>query len=573
MGKKLSNNMLKIETGVCKEQVSGKVEDNLIANIERVVNIAIMGHLCDSVYEMANDELTYIAGRLGISKNQALLFSLFMELSEDSEIESADLANLTGCRNVRILSILSEDKALIERGLIRQRNIDGEVTYKVPRNTITAIKNNETVVKKAEKLNIDEFFERLEKILLDGEENVRTVAEDLTDLISENMHLEFCRAFNKHFARLKYDYNGILFIIFAHYLVNEGVENVGDHLWARFFTNFQIRAIRNDLTNKTCQILAKHLIEESGSNGMRELNYYRITDKTRAEFFVGVKGLNVSKSKKAKDLLSYERLSKKKLFYNESEGGQINQLSSLLSAGKFNKIQKRLEQVGMRKGFACLFYGAPGTGKTETVYQLAKKTKRDLFVIDVAKIKSCWVGESEKNITQAFLKYNQYVNSCRINKKNIPILLFNEADAVLGIRKRGAESSVDKMENSIQNIILQEMERLDGIMIATTNLTTNLDKAFERRFLYKIEFNKPTQDVKCSIWQSMIPKLSQKLATQLAGEFDFTGGQIENIARKRAVEIILTGKEPTDEQLKEFCKQETLNSIKELPKIGFIKTK
>ena len=64
-----------------------------------------------------------------------------------------------------------------------------------------------------------------------------------------------------------------------------------------------------------------------------------------------------------------------------------------------------------------------------------------------------------------------------------PILLFNEADAIFGIRQEGATRAVDKMENSIQNIILQEMEKLDGILIATTNLTTNLDKAFERRFL------------------------------------------------------------------------------------------
>ena len=71
-----------------------------------------------------------------------------------------------------------------------------------------------------------------------------------------------------------------------------------------------------------------------------------------------------------------------------------------------------------------------------------------------------------------------------------PILLFNEADAIFGVRKNGAENAVDKMENTIQNIILQEMEDLNGILIATTNLATNLDSAFERRFLYKIEFEK-----------------------------------------------------------------------------------
>lgn len=128
--------------------------------------------------------------------------------------------------------------------------------------------------------------------------------------------------------------------------------------------------------------------------------------------------------------------------------------------------------------------------------------------------------------------------------------------------------AVEKMENSIQNIILQEMERLEGIMIATTNLATNLDKAFERRFIYKIEFGKPSLEAKCSIWRSMIPHLGMEAARKLAGDYDFSGGQIENIARKRAVEMVLTGKEPSLEQFDAYCKQESLNTGKRA-KIGF----
>ena len=151
-----------------------------------------------------------------------------------------------------------------------------------------------------------------------------------------------------------------------------------------------------------------------------------------------------------------------------------------------------------------------------------------------------------------------------------PILLFNEADAVLGIRQEGAQRSVDKMENSIQNIILQEMETLEGIMIETTNLTSNLDKAFERRFIYKIEFERPDTEVKHQIWKSMIPALSDETAGSLARDFDLSGGQIENIARKRTVELILSGNEPTEQQIREYCQSETMDSRSEKRrKIGF----
>ena len=141
---------------------------------------------------------------------------------------------------------------------------------------------------------------------------------------------------------------------------------------------------------------------------------------------------------------------------------------------------------------------------------------------------------------------------------------------MLGIRQEGASKAVEKMENSIQNIILQEMEQLDGIMIATTNLTQNLDKAFERRFLYKIEFEKPSVEAKSRIWRSMIPTLDEQTAVTLAERYDFSGGQIENVARKRTVDMILLGEEPSFEQLDEYCRSEMLGISECMRrKIGF----
>ena len=125
------------------------------------------------------------------------------------------------------------------------------------------------------------------------------------------------------------------------------------------------------------------------------------------------------------------------------------------------------------------------------------------------------------------------------------------------------------MENSIQNIILQEMEDLDGILIATTNLTCNLDKAFERRFLYKIRFEKPSVEARASIWKSMIPALSTEECSHLAAAFDFSGGQIENIARKRAVRSLISNEEPSFEDVCAYCREETIGEPRPGRKIGF----
>ena len=175
------------------------------------------------------------------------------------------------------------------------------------------------------------------------------------------------------------------------------------------------------------------------------------------------------------------------------------------------------------------------------------------------------MGESEKNIKQVFDTYRSKVKECKI----APILLFNEADAVIGKRKEGAERAVDKMENSIQNIILQEMETLEGILIATTNLAQNMDKAFERRFLYKIKFEKPTAEARVDMWREMIPRLTEEEAWMLALKYDFSGGQIENIARHYTIGNILHGdREGIVEKLSTYCESEKLET-KEIRKIGF----
>ena len=217
----------------------------------------------------------------------------------------------------------------------------------------------------------------------------------------------------------------------------------------------------------------------------------------------------------------------------------------------------------MRKGFTCLFYGAPGTGKTETVYQLARESGRDVLQIDISKLRSKWVGESEKTVRSIFKHYQWLVRHSKI----APILLFNEADGIFGIRTKMAEGSVDKMNNTIQNILLQEMEKLDGILIATTNMTENLDNAFERRFLYKVEFTVPEPEIRASIWQSMLPFLPAESAEHLARQFCLSGGQIENVSRKCAVEFILGGSNPSLEAIEDMCRQE--NSYRKKGRIGF----
>lgn len=360
------------------------------------------------------------------------------------------------------------------------------------------------------------------------------------------------------------DDDKLLFIFMAHLFVENNDDNIGFHDIDDLFDDGDIPSwVKREFRTHESELFEQGLIENVNEDGMARSDAFKLTNKAKDELLCELNMDQTGKSEKG--LIKADTLTEKKLIYNDSEQNQIAELSSILSSERFKDVQERLRSAGMRTGFCCIFYGAPGTGKTETVYQLARQTGRDIMRVDVDKIKSCWVGESEKNIKALFDRYRSICKNSRL----APILLFNEADAVLGVRLEGASNAVDKMENSIQNIILQEMETLEGIMIATTNLTTNLDKAFERRFLYKIRFDKPTVSARSEIWQTMLKGLSAEDAQTLASQFDLSGGEIENIVRKHSVNAILSGKENIDiEDLIGICRHERISRTSRT-KIGF----
>ena len=529
------------------------VEPTLTANMERVVELATTLHLGEMFDRVAKPYLGYITERLSLTEKQALLLSLFLEKSSDRRIMISDFAEMLECRTIRIISLMSETDELVARGFVcRRKESDGSLRYHMPMEVVMAFKDNKVYTPESTKgLTAEKFFDVMGK-MFDDHESGDDCMQKVDSLIEENRHLAFCRTVRGFDLS---DANRVLLYVFCNRFVNEDDDRIGEHDWEDFCeSKWMLRMIRCELQSQRNSLQNEGIIENCNSDGMADSEYYKLTDKAKEMFFKELK-ISEQQTKNRKELLKHDSFAEKELFYNPYERSQIEQLSQLLMPEKFASVQQRLEGNGMRKGFACLFYGSPGTGKTETVYQLARRTQRDLMVIDVSRIKSCWVGESEKNIKNAFDRYRNYVKQC----KHAPILLFNEADAILGIRQESAQRAVDKMENSIQNIILQEMEQLDGIMIATTNLTQNLDKAFDRRFIYKIEFARPSVEAKRSIWQSMIPTLTPSLAEQLAEEYDFSGGQIENIARKCTVELILNGEEPSLEKLHAMCRAEQLS--------------
>lgn len=511
--------------------------------------------------------LDALASRLSITDREALMLTAFVNLCDDNRIGFHDLARHFDCTNIKVQTYWAEIESLSEKGYvcIRKDN-DGDMTFNVPGKAVCAIRENHPYVKESyENLTVADWWDCLSDILNKrnhGNLSYTIFVQELQRLIDSNPTLPIVQRLRYHSLDDVYEDTVILLAI-ADLFVRNGDDHVTSHDIEDIPENHRnLRTNTRRLEQGVHFLQGEKLVEYACSDGQVESNAWKLTDKAKEEL---LEGLSYLKTNSTVGLTLPDAISEKKLYYCEAVTKQINQLRSLLQEERFHSVQKRLEDKGMRRGFACIFYGSPGTGKTETVLQLARETGRSIKMVDVPNLRSKWVGDTEKNVKAVFEDYRRL---CK-NAKLAPILLFNEADAVLCKRNEGAVTGVDKMENAMQNIILQEMENLDGIMIATTNLTGNLDAAFERRFLYKIEFPKPTANESKHIWQALLPELNEKDALELASSYSFSGGQIENIARKHIVDTILNGEdELVIDTIREECRAEQF-SKKNASKIGF----
>lgn len=204
-----------------------------------------------------------------------------------------------------------------------------------------------------------------------------------------------------------------------------------------------------------------------------------------------------------------------------------------LNSGIYSKDSQTDSDV--KQAMLLLFHGAPGTGKTMAAKALANALGKKILITDVSRTLSKWVGESQQNIHRLFSKYEQIVK----RTDNFPVLLLNECDQFL-TKRMNTENSVDQMYNQMQNLFLEALERLQGVLIATTNLRENLDYAFSRRFHLKLEFPLPGEAERRQLWRIHLPPTLPQAKNidlnLLAKDYPLSGGQIAVVVKNAAVE-------------------------------------
>lgn len=521
--------------------------------------------------EELRGDIDHITGVYHIdSQGVVLLAAILEKAGTNNPADDEDLAQYLGCTNIEFIRYHAQLRQMEKAGIIWVGGRRGNRRcYGVTMEMMKAVESDgEFKPVKMSGLTPEEFFSAFRKYFgafRSDSIDADRLLEELDSAVRFNDHLSFCRkVLDSALYTECSETERRIFFYLCHRFVTHGNKAVEIDILTNF-TGFMEDddCLKRHIANQTTAIQHNALVTFANEDGFVDTSSLALSDKVKADFFCEVE-LAPEETVRHRDIIPVETIKAKDLFFNESEGAQVARLENLLDADNFREVQKRLLSSGMRKGFNAIFYGETGTGKTASVYELARRSGRDIFRVDVARLKSKWVGESEKSVRSAFKMYRSL---CRGGKK-APILLFNEADAVFSKRIENVEESVDQMNNAIQNILLEELESIEGILIATTNLLDNLDPAFERRFIFKVEFHLPEKESRAKIWKSMIPSLSEEDAATLAGEFSFSGGNIENIARKSTVEYVLSGNEPTLSSLEGYCREELLDRRKHA-KIGF----
>ena len=553
--------------------ISTNEPEKLIRHIERVAQKVFNSKLNPDKIKAVSYSLKRVSGFLDCSQNQAMLFSVILSLNfKKNMVGINDIANFLKCNSLIVARFIPDFEKLEKKRLIRstadgkkRRAMLHDINFFITRDVLDVVfRGNDAGLKKPGNINMVEFLSEVKELIEDRSDNKLTyceLIEDVDGLMDKAIDVPMVRIVKQ----LDLDeFEKILLLYVCNETINGTHEIDLDDACEKIYDDANLKFnVKRGLVKGAGSLIQQDLVklQDGYFRSDREI---LLTDKALNLFFKEDKDVFLKSENNLKHLIKPENIELKKMFFNSEEKNQLDFLKDALHEKNFTEIKERLKNQKMKTGLTILFHGSPGTGKTESVYQLARETRRNILKVEISETKSMWFGESEKKIKAVF---DQYRDTLKLNKL-APILLFNEADGVLSKRKEVGASPVDQTENAIQNIILQEIEDFEGILIATTNLTTNLDKAFERRFLYKIRFGKPAVEASIRIWRDKISGLSYKNAKLLAQEFNFSGGQIENIARKYQMEVVLNGIIPGISDLRRYCAEEGLET-KQKRGIGF----
>jgi AAA+ superfamily predicted ATPase len=258
-------------------------------------------------------------------------------------------------------------------------------------------------------------------------------------------------------------------------------------------------------------------------------------------------------------VIQHEEIETVDLVFDAQFQEQLNTIEKLLVPSNFSQYKAKFN-----RSFNVLVSGASGTGKTTWVRQLSKQTRKNLIFVKSAEIIDPYVGVSVQKLQSIFSAYE------KLNRSSESILVFDEADSLLGARTSSGSGGAERMLNDLTNAFLQHLEQHNGVVFILTNHPESLDIAFARRFSFKIEFPKPRIEQQKEYWHKAMPELDEEIIHLICNKFDMSIATIEKIISQFFIQTLVSSAfkaEKKESILLNLCQNEVAH--KTLNPIGF----
>lgn len=516
--------------------------------------------------------IRYIAELFNTTHIQSCLFAIIFNFQmDDTEIGFERLLKFLGLGMTDYFDLKSDVKLLIDKRLIilkRDNNTKNlyNSSFTINQKVLDALFENKSIEDGLSESEVTYvlFCSHISRVIRQNSMrrlSIYELVELVTDIENRNQNLTAIKLLKE--LRIEIEERIILYSLSESLTGdNESMVNLSSMIKQIFGTESYMSILSSFMTREQ-DLQLKELVEIE-SKGCVEDALIGLTTKGKtillgdsATFY------NIQVSTKH-NLIRCESIVEKQLFFNEKLKSEIDFFKSSIRPENLLKLKEKLLESKIKKSIVTIFDGLPGSGKTESCYQIAKELGYDLFVLDFTQMKSAYYSESQKLVREAFDEYREV---CKTNVRPV-ILLINECDGLLHQRISSSDShSSDQTENEIQTILLEEFEKSNDVIILTTNIIDNIDNAFYRRFLFKIRFDNPDKKVIKQIYQSKLPWLQddefEKLST-----IELSGGEIDNVVTKIVLHEVIHSEKPSLEIIRDFCRQEKVEKRK-MKKLGF----
>jgi len=294
-------------------------ENSLLNSIEKLVDVIKENGLNDELLQMPDDNRKSIANALQITELQAILFATFLNRTPENRILIKEISEDLKCSNFRIWRYMGDIEALAKRHFIRCRKNDKELEYRVPNEVLNALRNNQVYQPQSTKnLSVEDFFARIDQLFVELRDDTLTYEDfscEMLDLLNDNPQLHF----SKQIKNLNLsDSNLILCLRFCNLFIESEIDNIRFFDLDDYFPKREFRDIKSSLSNKSNQLFDRKIIECNNDGSFENRSSYRLTDKAKEDLF---SELNIAnrQAKAKKDLMPFENIAVKQLFYNEKE--------------------------------------------------------------------------------------------------------------------------------------------------------------------------------------------------------------------------------------------------------------